>query len=146
MADRERAYDEGRRVRGEVLGEEHVERALANASEFNRPIQELVTEYCWGVVWARAGLGRRERSLVNLGMLTALNRSHELAVHVRGALRNGCTPAEIQEVLLQAAIYCGVPAAMEAFRVAETAIEAAGAETAEDDPVPLDGLSGNGAV
>jgi 4-carboxymuconolactone decarboxylase len=146
MADRERAYDEGRRVRGEVLGEEHVERALANASEFNRPIQELVTEYCWGVVWARPGLGRRERSLVNLGMLTALNRSHELGVHVRGALRNGCTPAEIQEVLLQAAIYCGVPAAMEAFRVAETAIEAAGAETAEDDPVPLDGLSGNGAV
>jgi 4-carboxymuconolactone decarboxylase len=149
MADRERAYEEGRRVRGEVLGEEHVERALANASEFNRPIQELVTEYCWGVVWARPGLGRRERSLVNLGMLTALNRSHELAVHVRGALRNGCTPAEIQEVLLQAAIYCGVPAAMEAFRVAETAIEAAGAETAEaaeTEPVPLDGLSGNGAV
>jgi 4-carboxymuconolactone decarboxylase len=134
-------YDEGRRVRAEVLGEEHVERSLANATEFNRPIQELVTEYCWGVIWARPGLGRRERSLVNLGMLTALNRSHELGVHVRGALRNGCTPEEIQEVLLQAAIYCGVPAAMEAFRVAEAAVLAAGAEATEDAPVPLDGAA-----
>jgi 4-carboxymuconolactone decarboxylase len=115
-------YERGRKVRGEVLGEKHVERSLANASEFSRPIQELVTEYCWGAVWSRPGLGRRERSFVNLGMLTALNRSHELAVHVRGALTNGCTVAEIQETLLQAAIYCGVPAAMEAFRVAEDAI------------------------
>jgi 4-carboxymuconolactone decarboxylase len=99
-----------------------------------------VTEYCWGVVWARPGLGRRERSLVNLGMLTALNRSHELGVHVRGALRNGCTPAEIQEVLLQAAIYCGVPAAMEAFRVAEAAIDAASAtDPADDASVSMDG-------
>jgi 4-carboxymuconolactone decarboxylase len=139
MADGDR-YEEGRRVRGEVLGAEHVERALANASDFNRPIQELVTEYCWGVVWARPGLGRRERSLVNLGMLTALNRSHELGVHVRGALRNGCTPAEIQEVLLQAAIYCGVPAAMEAFRVAEAAIDAASAtDPADDASVSMDG-------
>ena len=137
MADER--YDEGRRVRAEVLGEEHVERSLANASEFNRPIQELVTEYCWGVIWARPGLGRRERSLVNLGMLTALNRSHELAVHVRGALRNGCTPEEIQEVLLQAAIYCGVPAAMEAFRVAEAAIGASAPEPVEEEPVPMDG-------
>jgi 4-carboxymuconolactone decarboxylase len=138
MADER--YDEGRRVRAEVLGEEHVERSLANASEFNRPIQELVTEYCWGVIWARPGLGRRERSLVNLGMLTALNRSHELSVHVRGALRNGCTPEEIQEVLLQAAIYCGVPAAMEAFRVAEAAVKAVAAEAQpEQEPVPLDG-------
>jgi 4-carboxymuconolactone decarboxylase len=139
MADNH--YDEGRRVRAEVLGEEHVERSLANATEFNRPIQELVTEYCWGVIWARPELGRRERSLVNLGMLTALNRSHELGVHVRGALRNGCTPEEIQEVLLQAAIYCGVPAAMEAFRVAEAAVLAAGAEATEDAPVPLDGAA-----
>ncbi len=121
MADN--AFDRGREVRGEVLGKTHVERSLANASEFAKPMQELVTEYCWGVVWSRPGLGRRERSLVNLGMLTALNRSHELRVHVGGALRNGCTVEEIQETLLQAAIYCGVPAAMEAFRVAEEAIE-----------------------
>jgi 4-carboxymuconolactone decarboxylase len=132
MAEEENRYERGRQVRAEVLGPKHVERSLANASEFARPIQELVTEYCWGVVWARPGLERRERSLINLGMLTALNRSHELGVHVRGALRNGCTPEEIQEVLLQAAIYCGVPAAMEAFRVAETALRNAEAEHAAE--------------
>lgn len=145
MPERDDAYETGRRVRAEVLGEKHVERSLANASDFNRPIQELVTEYCWGIVWSRPGLGRRERSLVNLGMLTALNRSHELEVHVRGALRNGCTSAEIQEVLLQAAIYCGVPAAMEAFRVAEAAIKAAEADHDAQSPVADDG-AGNGAV
>ena len=136
MPDRD-AFERGRQVRAEVLGSKHVERSLASASDFNRPIQELVTEYCWGVVWSRPGLGRRERSLVNLGMLTALNRSHELGVHVRGALRNGCTVEEIQETLLQAAIYCGVPAAMEAFRVAEAAVKAA---EAEQDP-PSDGAA-----
>jgi 4-carboxymuconolactone decarboxylase len=111
--------ERGKEIRSEVLGAEHVERSLAKASEFMKPIQELVTEYCWGVVWARPGLERRDRSLVNLAMLTALNRSHELAVHVRGAINNGCSVAEIQEVLLQAAVYCGVPAALEAFRVAD---------------------------
>ena len=114
--------EQGERIRREVLGDAHVERSLAKAGEFSRPMQEFVTEHCWGAVWSRRGLGRRERSLVNLGMLTALNRSHELRVHVRGAIRNGCTPEEIQEVLLQAAIYCGVPAAMEAFRVTEAVL------------------------
>jgi 4-carboxymuconolactone decarboxylase len=118
----ESAFERGRRVRGEVLGEKHVERALARASDFQRPMQELVTEYCWGQIWSRPGLERRERSLINIAMLTALNRSHELGVHAGGAIRNGCTPEEIQETLLQAAIYCGVPAAMEAFRVTEDAI------------------------
>jgi 4-carboxymuconolactone decarboxylase len=126
------AFERGKRVRGEVLGPDHVERALGNASDFSRPMQELVTEYCWGDVWSRPGLPRRERSLINLGMLTALNRSHELAVHARGAIRNGCTPEEIQETLLQSAIYCGVPAAMEAFRVCEQAIEAAQRELQDD--------------
>ena len=116
-------YEEGLRVRSEVLGAAHVQRSLDSASEFSRPIQELVTEYCWGAVWARPGLARRDRSLINLGMLTALGRSHELAVHVRGAVANGCTKREIQEALLQAAIYCGVPAGMEAFRVVESVIE-----------------------
>jgi 4-carboxymuconolactone decarboxylase len=120
----ESAFERGRRVRGEVLGEKHVERALARASDFQRPMQELVTEYCWGQIWSRPGLERRERSLINIAMLTALNRSHELGVHAGGAIRNGCTPEEIQETLLQAAIYCGVPAAMEAFRVTEDAIRA----------------------
>jgi 4-carboxymuconolactone decarboxylase len=122
--------ERGKQVRSEVLGEEHVQRSLAAASEFTRPMQELVTEYCWGVVWDRPGLPRRERSLVNIAMLTALNRSHELSVHVRGALTNGCTVEEIQETLLQTAIYCGVPAAMEGFRVAEGAINAARSEQA----------------
>jgi 4-carboxymuconolactone decarboxylase len=125
------AYERGRAVRSEVLGAAHVERSLANASEFAKPMQELVTEYCWGAVWSRPGLERRDRSLINLAMLTALNRSHELSVHVGGAIRNGCTPAEIQETLLQAAIYCGVPAAMEAFRVAEEAIKRVEAEQAD---------------
>lgn len=115
--------EEGARVRGEVLGEEHVRRSLEAASEFTRPMQEFATEYCWGAIWARPGLSRRERSLVNLGMLAALGRSHELAVHVRGAVRNGCTTEEIQETLLQAAAYAGVPAGMEAFRVAEAVLE-----------------------
>jgi 4-carboxymuconolactone decarboxylase len=131
----------GREVRSEVLGAEHVERSLGNASEFTRPMQELVTEYCWGAIWSRPGLERRERSLVNIAMLTALNRSHELAVHVRGGLRNGCSVEEIQETLLQAAIYCGVPAAMEAFRVAEAAIKAAQGEH-EPQEVSSDGAAG----
>lgn len=113
----------GQRKRREVLGDEHVDRSLANASEFSRPIQELVTQYCWGEVWTREGLASRDRSLINLAMLTALNRNHELSVHVKGALNNGVTPAEIQEVLLQTAIYVGVPAALESFRVAENTLK-----------------------
>ena len=112
-------YEAGLQVRREVLGEAHVERSLAQVSEFSRPIQELVTEYCWGVVWTRDGLERKTRSLLNIVMLTSLNRSHELAVHVRGAITNGATVSEIQEALLQTAVYVGVPAALESFRVAE---------------------------
>jgi 4-carboxymuconolactone decarboxylase len=118
MSDRTR-LEQGMEVRREVLGAEHVERSMAEASDFGRPIQDLVTEYCWGAVWARPGLDRRTRSLINLGMLTALNRRHELRVHVRGAINNGVTRDEILETLLQAAIYCGVPAGMDAFRAAE---------------------------
>lgn len=120
---RAETYDAGLQTRKEVLGAAHVERSLGQVTEFSRPIQELVTEYCWGVVWNRDGLDRRTRSLLNLAMLTALNRSHELGVHVRGAIRNGVTIGEIQETLMQAAIYVGVPAALESFRVAEAKIE-----------------------
>ena len=120
MADER--FEAGLEVRRAVLGAEHVDRSLERASDFMRPMQELVTEYCWGAVWARPGLARRERSLINLGMLTALGRSHELAVHVRGAVANGCTKREMQEALLQAAIYCGVPAGMEAFRRADAVL------------------------
>jgi 4-carboxymuconolactone decarboxylase len=113
----------GERVRREVLGDAHVDRSLAQVTEFSRPIQEFVTEYCWGGVWSRENLPRTVRSMINIAMLTALNRSHELAVHVRGAVNNGVTEAEIQEVLLQTAIYAGVPAALESFRVAENVLK-----------------------
>jgi len=122
MTDGER-FQAGLEMRRKVLGTVHVDRSLANSSEFTKPMQELVTEYCWGEVWTRPGLSARERSLLNLGMLTALNRGEELKLHVRGALNNGCTEEEIQEVFLQAAIYCGVPAALTSFRIAEAAIE-----------------------
>jgi 4-carboxymuconolactone decarboxylase len=115
-------YEVGLAIRKAVLGADHVERSLAGVTDFARPMQELVTEYCWGAVWSRPGLERRTRSLVNLAMLTALGRNHELGVHVKGALTNGVTAEEIQEVLLQTAIYVGVPAALESFRVAEQAI------------------------
>ena len=116
----------GLQTRREVLGAEHVDRSLAQATDFARPMQELVTEYCWGAVWSRPGLDRKVRSLLNIVMLTALGRRHELEVHVRGAVTNGVSATEIQEALLQAAIYCGVPAGMEAMRTAETALIALG--------------------
>lgn len=112
-------YEKGLAMRRKVLGGAHVDRSMANVSEFARPVQDLVTEYCWGAVWTRDALEPRTRSLLNLVMLTALNRMHEFAVHVRGAVRNGCTREEIREALLQAAVYCGMPAALESFRVAE---------------------------
>jgi 4-carboxymuconolactone decarboxylase len=112
-------FGRGLQARREVLGTEHVDRSLERVTEFSRPVQELVTEYCWGEIWTRPGLDRKTRSLLNIAMLTALNRMHELAVHVRGALTNGATEEEIQEALLQTAIYCGVPASLESFRVAE---------------------------
>ena len=111
-------FERGLAVRKAVLGNEYVEKALAGADAFSQPMQELVTEYCWGAVWGRDGLPRKTRSMLNLAMLSALNRSHEFRGHVRGALNNGVTRAEICEVLLQVAVYCGMPAGMEAFRVA----------------------------
>jgi 4-carboxymuconolactone decarboxylase len=112
-------YEAGLEMRRKVLGAAHVDRSLGQVTDFSRPIQELVTEYCWGEVWTRDGLPPRTRSLLNIVMLTALNRSHELAIHVRGAITNGVSEEEIQEALLQTAIYVGVPAALESFRVAE---------------------------
>jgi 4-carboxymuconolactone decarboxylase len=123
---RRQTFEDGMRVRREVLGHAHVENSLAKASAFSRPIQDFVTEYCWGAIWSRDGLPRKTRSLINLAMLTALNRPHELAVHVRGAINNGATEGEIQEVLMQAAIYAGVPAALESFRVAESVLKELG--------------------
>jgi 4-carboxymuconolactone decarboxylase len=124
-ADGER-WERGLQTRREVLGAEYVDRALDDATDFTRPIQELTTEYCWGAIWTRPGLDRRTRSLINLGMLTALNRGHELGAHVRGALTNGATVEEIREVLLQATIYCGMPAGLDAFRVAQRVLDEVG--------------------
>ncbi len=115
-------FERGLAVRKEVLGSDYVEKSLAQADEFSRPLQELVTEYCWGAIWTREGLPRRTRSLLNIAMLASLNRQHELKLHVMGALRNGCTEAEIQETLLQVTIYAGVPAGVEAFRTARAAL------------------------
>ena len=111
-------FDKGLEIRKSVLGAEYVDRSISTADDFNQAMQELVTEYCWGAVWGREELDRRTRSFLNLGMLCALNRPQELALHIRGALNNGLSKTEIREVFLQVAIYCGVPAAVEAFRVA----------------------------
>lgn len=116
-------FDEGLKVRREVLGDEYVDKALKNVDDFNRPMQELVTEYCWGEIWTREGLPRKTRSLINLAMLTALNRPHEVRAHVIGALNNGCTRDEIMETFLQAAVYCGVPAGIDSFRTARAVFE-----------------------
>jgi 4-carboxymuconolactone decarboxylase len=116
-------FDKGLEVRKAVLGAEFVDKALSSADDFNRPLQELVTEYSWGAVWTRDGLSREIRSMLNLAMLTALNRPHELKMHVQGALRNGVTKAQIREVLLQATIYAGVPAGVDAFRIAREVLQ-----------------------
>ena len=111
-------YEQGLQTRRAVLGADYVDAAIASADDFNRPLQEMVTQYCWGDVWNRPGLDRRTRSLLNLAMLTALNRPHELKLHIKGALNNGVTKEEMREVFLQALVYCGAPAAVDSFRTA----------------------------
>lgn len=111
-------FAQGLETRRAVLGAEYVDASIKNATDFNIDMQELVTQYCWGDVWNRPGLDRKTRSFLNLAMITALNRPHELKLHVRGAINNGLTKEEIKEVFLQAGIYCGVPAAIDSFRVA----------------------------
>jgi len=122
--DNKELFERGLKIRREVVGAEYVDKALAAADDFNRPLQELVTEYCWGAVWGRDGLERKTRSLLNLAMVSALNRPHELKLHVAGALRNGVTREEIREVFLQVAIYAGVPAAIDSFRIAREVFDA----------------------
>jgi 4-carboxymuconolactone decarboxylase len=111
-------YTRGMAVRRQVLGDDYVDKATASADDFNRDFQRLVTEYCWGEVWTRSVLTNKQRSLNNLCMIAALNRAAEFELHVRGALRNGCTPEEIRDALIQVAIYAGIPAGVEAFRIA----------------------------
>ena len=120
-------FDKGLAVRKEVLGKEYVENSLKSADEFMMAFQEITTEYCWGYVWDRPGLDRKTRSMLNLAMLTALNRAPEIKLHVKGALNNGVSVDEIKEVLLHATIYCGIPAGLDAFKAANEVLEAAGA-------------------
>jgi 4-carboxymuconolactone decarboxylase len=111
-------FEKGLAVRRAVVGETYVEASLKGADDFSMPMQELVTEFCWGEVWSRPGLQRRDRSILNLGMIAALNKPDELAIHVRGAINNGVTKEEIKECLLQVAVYCGMPAGLSSFKIA----------------------------
>jgi 4-carboxymuconolactone decarboxylase len=122
--DERKRYDEGMKTRRAVLGDAHVDRTLKNRTKFNEPFQELITRYAWGEIWSRPGLPKKTRSLLTLGMLVALNRNEEFRMHVKAALSIGVSREEIQELLLQAAIYCGLPAANAAFHLAEEIFEA----------------------
>jgi 4-carboxymuconolactone decarboxylase len=121
-------FEKGLAIRRAVLGADYVDKSIASADDFSRPMQELTTEYCWGTIWSRPGLDRKTRSIINLAMLTALNRPHEIKLHVRAALNNGLTKQEISEIFLQTAIYCGVPAAIDSFRIAREVFKEAGLE------------------
>jgi 4-carboxymuconolactone decarboxylase len=123
-------FDRGLAIRKDVLGKEFVEKSFESADDFNMPMQELTTEYCWGHVWGREGLPRKTRSMLNIAMLSALNRNHELRMHLKGALVNGVTKDEIKEVLLQVAIYCGIPAGVDSFRTAREVFAQIDAEKA----------------
>lgn len=120
---RSEKFEKGLKTRREVLGTDYVDKSVGAATDFNWPMQQLVTEYCWDEIWNRPGLDRRSRSILNLGMISALNRPHELKLHIRGALNNGLSREEIREILLQVAIYCGVPAAIDSFRVAQSVFD-----------------------
>jgi 4-carboxymuconolactone decarboxylase len=120
MDDKQR-FDTGMKIRREVLGAEYVDRGMAAADDFTMAIQDLTTRYCWGDIWARPGLDRKTRSIINLAMIATLNRPHELKLHVKGALTNGVSKDQIKEVLLQVAVYAGIPAGMDSFRIAREA-------------------------
>jgi len=121
-------FERGLATRRAVLGEAYVDRALADAGDFDWPMQQLTTEYCWDAIWNRPGLDRRCRSILNLGMIAALNRPHELRLHIQGALNNGLSIDEIREIFLQVSVYCGIPAGIEAFRIAREVLAKAGAD------------------
>ena len=120
-------FDTGLEARRRVLGDEYVDRAFDTADAFNIEFQKLVTEYCWGEVWTRSVLSNKQRSLNNLCIIATLNRAAEFEIHVRGALRNGCTPEEIRDTLIQVAVYAGIPAGVEAFRIAKKVLAEEGA-------------------
>lgn len=129
----EEQFNNGLKCRTEVLGEDYVNKSLAGADDFNRDFQRMVTEYCWGGTWGRGVLEKRDRSILNLGMLAALNRPHEFKLHFRGAINNGLSLKELREILLQIGIYCGIPAAIEAFRLAREVLADLGIDPANMD-------------
>ena len=120
-------YERGLPIRRQVLGSDYVDRSIAEADDFLRPLQEMITEHAWGTIWSRPGLSRKTRSMLNVAMLTALNRPHELRLHARGALNNGVTESELQEIVLQVAVYCGAPAALDGTRIIREILAEAGA-------------------
>ena len=126
-------YETGLKYRREVLGDTYVDSALNNADDFNREFQKMVTEYCWGGTWGRGLLSKKQRSILNLGMIAALNRPHEFKIHFRGAITNGLTLAELREILLQISVYCGVPAGVEAFKLAREVFKEQGIDTSDMD-------------
>jgi 4-carboxymuconolactone decarboxylase len=133
--DENETYKAGLAVRKKVLGDAHVERSINNVDEFTAPLQQFVVEHAWGAVWVREGLTLQERSIINLAMLTALNRPHELKLHIRGAINNGVTREQIREVFLQTAVYCGAPAAIDSFRTAQQAFADIEKEQSDGDEV-----------
>lgn len=130
MTQRERSekFERGLKTRREVLGSDYVDSSLEKANDFNWDLQKLTTEWCWDEIWNRPGLDRKSRSLLNLGMISALNRPHELKLHIRGAINNGVTRDEMKEIFLQVGVYCGVPAALDAFRTAQQVFDEMGSE------------------
>jgi 4-carboxymuconolactone decarboxylase len=126
----EESYSRAQALRQRVVGKSYVDRSVANTTEFNAPMQDLIVRYVWGEIWSRPQLAHKSRSIINLALLAALQHPDELRLHVGGALRNGCSREEIQEVLLQVAVYCGVPVALEAFRVVEDELDRLGDEAA----------------
>src|SRR5262245_47149643 len=125
---RSEKFERGLVTRREVLGSDYVDASIKNADAFNWPLQKLTTEWCWDEIWNRPGLDRRSRSILNLGMISALNRPHELKLHIRGAINNGLTKEEIQEIFLQVAVYCGMPAALDSFRIVRDVFKEMGIE------------------
>lgn len=133
---RSERFERGLELRREVLGASYVDTAMAHSSDFMQAFQSITTEWCWGYAWTRPGLSRKQRSMINIAMLTALNRPHELRLHVQGALTNGLTVEEIREILVQATVYCGVPAGLDAFKVTDQVLRDAGLTGSEDSPAP----------
>jgi 4-carboxymuconolactone decarboxylase len=123
--DENATFKAGMAVRRKVLGDKYVDGALSRVTEFNEPLQQYVTEHAWGAVWTRDGLPLKTRSMINLAMLTAINRPHELKIHIRGAINNGVTKEEMREIFLQAAVYCGAPSALDSFRIAQEVFDEA---------------------